>query len=100
MLAADAHFQVGPGVASLGRGHLHQQTHARLVQRGEGILLEDAVLEIGRQEVVDVVAGDAESGLGQIVGAEAEELGIFGNLVGSEGGARQLDHGAHDVIDG
>ena len=44
MLAADAHLESGAGVASLGRGHLHQQADARLVERGEGILLEDAVL--------------------------------------------------------
>ena len=42
---------------------------------------------------------DAVGGLGEIVGAEAEELGLFGDLVGGEGGARQLDHGAHHVVD-
>ena len=50
--------------------------------------------------MVDVVAADAEGGLGEVVGAEAEELGLFGDLVGGEGGAGQLDHGAHHVIDG
>ena len=44
MLAADAHLEVGAGVASLGRGHLHQLPNARLIEGGEGILLEDAVL--------------------------------------------------------
>ncbi len=28
-----------------------------------------------------------------------EELGLFGDLIGGEGGARQLDHGAHHVVD-
>ena len=56
MLAADPHLQSGPRVASLGRGHLHQQSHAGLIERGERILLEDAVLQVGRQEMVDVVA--------------------------------------------
>ena len=56
-------------------------------------------LEIRRQEVVDVVARDAERGLRQVVGAEAEELGFFGDLIGGEGGARQFDHGADHVVD-
>ena len=43
MFAADADLEVGPRVASLGRGHLHQLPNARLVEGGEGILLEDAV---------------------------------------------------------
>src|ERR1035438_4387966 len=36
MLAAKAHLEVGAGVASLGRGHLHQLPNARLVKGGEG----------------------------------------------------------------
>ena len=99
MFAADADLEVGPGVASLGRGHLHQRPDAGLIEGGEGILFEDAGLEVGGQEVVDVVARDAVGGLGQIVGAEAEELGFFGDLVGGEGRARQLDHGADHVVD-
>ena len=98
MLAADAHLEGGPCVPSLGGGHLHQAPHARLVQRGKGVLLEDAGLQIRREEVVDVVARDAERGLRQIVGAEAEELGLLGDLVGGQGGARQLDHRAHHVV--
>ena len=38
-------------------------------------------------------------GLRQVVGAEAEELGFFGDLIGGQGSARNLDHGAHHVID-
>src|ERR1022692_4268326 len=56
VLAADSHFEGGSGVASLGRGHLHQQTDSRLIERGEWVLFEDAMLHVGRQEVVDVVA--------------------------------------------
>ncbi len=88
-----------PRVASLGYGHLHQLPNARLVEGGEGVLFEDAELEIRGQEVVDVVARDAEGGLREIVGAEREELGLFGDLIGSQSGARQLDHGAHHVVD-
>src|ERR1035437_7946943 len=99
MLATDANLEVGPGVASLGRRHLHQQADASLVKGGEGILFEDSSLDVRRKEVVDVVAADAERRLSQVVGPKAEELGFFGNLLGGEGRARQLDHGAHHEVD-
>src|ERR1035437_7779165 len=98
MLATDANLEVGSGVASLGRRHLHQQAGASLVKGGEGILFEDSGLDICRKEVVDVVTRDAIGGLRQIVGAEAEELGFFGDLLGGEGRARQFDHGAHHEV--
>src|SRR6266705_3327351 len=44
-------------------------------------------------------AGNAERRLREIVGAEREELGALRNLVGLEGSARQLDHGADLIID-
>ena len=100
MLAADAHMEAGPRLASLGRAHLYQLTNALLIECGEGILLEDARLQISRQEVVDVIAADAEGGLRQVVGSEAEELSLFGDLIGGQGRARQFDHGAHLVING
>ena len=47
----------------------------------------------------DVVAAEAEGHLGQVVGAEREELGLLGDLVGRQGGAGDLDHGADQVVD-
>ena len=41
-----------------------------------------------------VVARQSPGGLGEIVGAEREELRLARELVGGEGGAGQLDHGA------
>ena len=45
-----------------------------------------------------VVARKAHGGLRQIVGAEAEELGLLGDLVGGQRRARNLDHGADQVM--
>ena len=50
------------------------------------------VLEVVRQEVAGVVAAQPPGGLGEIVGAEREELGLAGELVGGERGPGQLDH--------
>ena len=56
-------------------GDLHELADAGLVERGERVLLEDLVLDVGHEEVAHVVAADAERGLGEVVRAEAEELG-------------------------
>ena len=74
-----------------GPGHLHQLPYTSLIEVGEGALLEDAQLYVRRQEVIDVVARDAEAGLREVVGSEAEELGVFGDLAGGQGSAQQLD---------
>ena len=92
-------LMVGAGLAALGRGHLHQLPDARLIEGGEGVLLEDARLHVGREELVDVVSADAEGGLGEVVGSEAEELGLFGDLIRGQSRARQFDHRANHVID-
>ena len=63
-------LRLGRVLRPLATAHLHQLAHAHLVEGGEGILLEDAELEIRGQEVVDVVARDAEGGLREVVGAE------------------------------
>ena len=43
---------------------------------------------------LDVVAREAEGGLGEVVRAEGEELRVGGDLAGGEAGAWQLDHRA------
>ena len=76
MLAADAHFQVGAGLAAIVDRHLHQAANAIAVDGLEGILGQDALRHVGDQEVaLGVIAGVAEGHLGQVVGAEGEELG-------------------------
>ena len=57
----------------------HQLADAVTVEHLEGILRQDFLGDIVRQEAGDVVAAQAKGGLGQIVGAEAEEVGVFGD---------------------
>ena len=87
MFAANAHLQVRPRGASLRRGHLHQLADACRVERSEWILFEDAQLYIRRQEMVDVVAADAEGGLGEVVGSEREKIGALADLASIDAGA-------------
>ena len=98
MLAADAQLDVGAGLAAAFGSHLDQLANAVLIQSGEGIVLIDLVLIVGIQELAGVVTAEAEGHLGQVVGAEAEELGFLGDLVGQQSGSRDLDHGAHMIL--
>ena len=73
-------FRFGRVLRPLLGGHLHQLADAFLIQHGKRILLEDSLLQVLGQELVDVVAREAEGRLRQVVGAEAEELGLLGDL--------------------
>ena len=47
-------------------------------------LLVDLLVVVSAQELAGIVAGEAEGHLGQVVGAEGEELGLLGDLVGGQ----------------
>ena len=78
-------------------GDLDQRADPGHVQGREGIGLEDPALQIVLHEPRRIVARQAERHLGQIIGAEAEELREPGDLLGAKGRPRHLDHGA-DLI--
>ena len=94
MLAADAQLDFGTRFAAFFNRDFHQPANAGHVDRGERILLDDLEVLIGGQERAGIVAAHAERGLGEIVRAEAEELGFLGDLVGHDAGARDFDHRA------
>src|SRR5260221_930609 len=99
MLAADAELDVGTRLAAAFAGDLDQLTYAFDIERGEGVVLEDAALLVLLEEARGIVAAEAEGGLGEVVGAEAEELGTLGDMGGPQVGARQLDHGADEIFE-
>ena len=79
---------------------LDQLADALDVEADERILRVDA---LARHRCVrkraGVVAADAERGLGQVVGAEREELADLGDLARHQRGARQFDHRADEIFD-
>ena len=87
MLTADAQLDARTRRAAALGGDADQVADAFLVEADEGVLLEDALVDIGVQEPAGVVAADAEGGLGQVVGAEGEELGMLGQVAGADGRA-------------
>ena len=99
MLAADVQLELRTSLAAQLAAHIVHAAHADLIQMLEGIGIEDAVFIIGRQELSGVVTAEAERHLGEVVGAEGEELGFLGDHVGGQRGARDLDHGAHEVAE-
>src|SRR6185437_15878070 len=86
VLAADAKLEVRTHFPSSRHAELHQISDAFLVDRGEWIVLENPALHVSRQEGADIVAREAVSGLREIVGAEAEELGFLGDLISHNAG--------------
>ena len=80
MLAADAELDVGPRPAAALRRHGDEFADALLVERDERIGRQDALGRVGAEERGRVVARDAERRLREVVGAEGEELGRFGDL--------------------
>ena len=84
MLAADAELQVVARLAAALAADLDQLADALDVERGEGIVLEDAALLVLLQERRRVVAAEAEGRLRQVVGAEGEELRRLGDLAGAQ----------------
>ena len=82
VLTADAVVQLITGSLGLGNGHLHKLADTVLIQLGEGIVLVDLGLVVGVQELACIVTGEAEGHLSQVFGAEAEELGLLGHLIG------------------
>ena len=99
VLAADAAVQIGAGLFAEFDRHIHQFADADLVEPCKRIGFVDLVLVVRGQELAGVVAREAEGHLRQIVRAEAEEFRLFGDLVGGERRARDLDHRADFVLD-
>ena len=82
LLAADADLEVRPHRAAVPDRHVDQLADALDVEHLERVVLQDARLVVHRQELVlGVLAGERERRLGEVVGAEGEELGTRGQLL-------------------
>ena len=99
VLAADAAVQSGTGRLAEFDSHIHQFAHTDLVQLCKRIEFVDLVIIVGLQELARIVTGETEGHLRQIVGAEAEELRFFCDLVRSKSRAGDLDHRADFVFE-
>ena len=79
VFAADAELEPGLGRPTLVGPDLRQPADSVGVDGLEWRDGEDALLQVGGEYGgLDVVAGEAPGGLGQVVGAEGEEVGGLG----------------------
>ena len=78
-------------------GTLHDQAaDALFVDHLEGVLVQDACLEVSGQEGADVVAREAEGHLREIIGTVRKELGaVLGKFASYQGSAGYLDLYSH-----
>ena len=101
MFAADADDEFRRRRASARRAHLHESPDALRVDRLERIERENALRGVPRQDRRGVVAREAEGHLGEIVGAEGEEIRArLGERPRDERRAGRLDHHPNLVLDG
>jgi hypothetical protein len=70
MFAANTKLDVGPGLATLGRGDFDELADAFYIKANERVGRIDALVDIVDQEAGGVVAADAKSSLGQVIGSE------------------------------
>ena len=80
MLAANADLEIGTGLAPARDADLDELADAIAIDRDERIDLQDSLCDIGAEESGGIVAADAVGGLGQVVGAEREELRGLGDV--------------------
>ena len=77
----------------------HELANAVLVDGLERVALQQTLLEVrGHHAALDVVTAEAERHLGEVVGTETEEVGLFGDLVRAQRGARSFDHRADSDV--
>ena len=89
MLATHAELQMLLHPAASLCTDAHEFANAVLVDRLERIALQQPLFEIRRHHpALDIVAAETKRHLGEVVGAEAEEVGLFGDLVGAQRGSR------------
>ena len=96
--AADTDEEVRTSRTATLNGDLDEFANAIDIDGLERVKFVDLALDVSREELRDVVTGEAHGELGEVVGAEGEELRIFGKVASTEGATRDFDHGA-DVID-
>ena len=100
VLAADADLKVRILQPSRIHPHLDQRPHSEKVYRSEGVIGKYALVDIRAEELAfGVVPAESKGHLGQVVGAEAEEIRLLGDLTGGQRGPGRLDHGAEFVMD-
>ncbi len=92
MFAANAQHEGRVCAASVRGGQLDEGADARFVEGDKRIVLQQALPQVRRQESMCVIAADPEGRLGQVVGAETEEIHARRQIRGTQRRAGQFNH--------
>ncbi len=98
VLAADAEVQLRTGCTAKLCSHVNELADTGLVETCKRIALVDLLVIVCTEELAGVVTAEAEGHLGQVIGAEGEELSLSCDLVSGESGSGDLDHSADKVL--
>ena len=82
MLAAYPELDVGTRLATALDADFDEFADAFLIDRNEGVFRENAARGVDAEEGTRVVARNAKTRLGKVIGAEGEEFGGLRDLVG------------------
>ena len=99
VLAANAQLDVRVGGFAAVDALLNQGSDARLIDRGEWILRQNVEILVLAEKTSSIVTAHAQSGLGQVVRSEAEELSGLSNLSRGYSCTWHFDHGTDEVVD-
>src|SRR5579884_6466 len=99
VFAANPELDLRARFASHVARRFHQAPHALLINGYERVCLHNIALQICGKEAPGIVPAHCEGGLGEVVRAEAKELGVAGDLVGHERRARNFNHGPHQIFE-
>ena len=101
VFAANTDHQIRPRLTAFFHRNPHQTAHALAVEHGKGVVLQDMLVNIGREELaLGIVTAEPEACLREVVGPKAEELRRLRDFPGQQGRARQFDHAPAQVGEG
>ena len=98
MLTANAYFQVFLGRTTFVNTDFYELANAILIDGLERVTFKNSPFQVIPEERSRIITAKAQRQLGQVVGAEREEICFGGNFIGSERCSRNFDHRADFVI--
>ena len=99
VLTADSQLDVRVGGFAAVDALLNQGSNACLIDRGEWILRQNVEILVLAEKTSSIVTAHAQSGLGQVVRSEAEELSGLSDLSRGNRCTWHFDHGTDEVVD-
>ena len=97
MLTTDTDLEILLGLATSFDPELNELSNTCLIECGKWVVVYDLGILIGRQERAGVIPAQTQTGLGQVVGSEAEKLGVLSHFSGGQSSTWNLNHRSHRV---